>query len=231
MTFDGLYMFEWVLMVLGVILFIVLVIGFLYQIMHKQSIGALLGFFVVPILMIGYPSVQSFKLVGVEVGLQQATDALHADPANPAARQALEQQVAQLRNRSFSDPVILTSLSKAEFALGNEQTAKDTLNKALQANPTLPAATALKAKITSVDQLPALTSKVESNPTDQKAKDELNQAVSTASQQPIANPAALLKVAQAQAVLGDKAKAEENTAIVQKINPKLVMAPKVMSSH
>ena len=224
MTFDGLYMFEWVLMVLGVILFIVLVIAFLYQIMHKQSIGALLGFFVVPILMIGYPSIQSFKLADVEVNVQKTTDALHADPADAATRQTLEQQVAQLRKRSFSDPVILTSLSKAEFALGNEQTAKDTLNKALQANPALPAATALKAKIASVDQLPELTSKVESNPTDQLARNQLNQAVAAATKEPIANPTALSKVAHAQTLLGENASAAKNTAIVQKINPKLLMA-------
>ena len=73
--------------------------------------------------------------------------------------------------------------------------------------------------------------KVENNPADQTAKDQLSQAVNTASQQPIANPAALLKVAQAQAVLGDKAKAEQNIAIVQKINPKLVMAPKALLPH
>ena len=35
--FDGLYLFEWVLMALGVILFIVLVIAFFYQLTHNGA--------------------------------------------------------------------------------------------------------------------------------------------------------------------------------------------------
>ena len=46
--FDGLYLFEWVLMALGVILFIVLVIAFFYQLTHNRSVGVLLAFFLVP---------------------------------------------------------------------------------------------------------------------------------------------------------------------------------------
>lgn len=231
MTFDGLYMFEWVLMALGVILFIVLVIGFFYQLTHKQSIATLLGFFMVPIAMIGYPSIQSLQINNGVLSLQKTTDALHSDPANPTIRQSLEQQVAKLGQRSFSDPATLAVLSKAQFALGDDKAAKENLDKALQKSPELSTAKELQTKINSVDQLPALITKVENNPADQTAKDQLSQAVNTASQQPIANPAALLKVAQAQAVLGDKAKAEQNIAIVQKINPKLVMAPKALLPH
>ena len=221
--FDGLYLFEWVMMILGVILFVVLVIGFFYQLTHKRSIGALLAFFIVPIAMIGYPSLQSIQLKDGVVTLQKTTDDLHSDPANPATRQALAEQVAKLGQRSFSDPATLASLSKAQYALGDDSAAKANLSKALQKDPELSAAKQLQAKINSVEQLATLTNQVESNPGDQKAKAELIQAVNTASQQPIANPTALLKVANAQAALGDKAKAEQNAAIVQKINPKLVL--------
>ena len=70
-----------------------------------------------------------------------------------------------------------------------------------------------------------MSTQLNSNTTDEKAKAELNQTLNTVAQQPVANPAALLKVAQAQAALGDHAKAEKNIEIVKKINPKLVMAP------
>lgn len=60
--FDGFYFFEWILMGLGGILFIALVIGFFYQLTHKRSIVGLLAFFVLDVLMIGYPSVQSFQI-------------------------------------------------------------------------------------------------------------------------------------------------------------------------
>ena len=89
----------------------------------------------------------------------------------------------------------------------------------------MPAAKQLQMKIESMDRLAPLTAQVKNNPTDEKAKAELDQTLKTVAQQPLANPSALLKVAQAQAALGDHAKAEKNIAIVQKINPKLVLAP------
>jgi tetratricopeptide (TPR) repeat protein len=219
--FDGLYLFEWVLMALGVILFVVLVIAFL----HKRSIGVLLGFFMVPIAMIGYPSLQSIQISDGKVSLEKKADAVLANPADPTARKELQQQVEKLRSRPFSDPATLTVLSKAEFALGNDQVAKNNLEKALQKDPQLPAAKQLQIKIDSLDRLSPLTAQVKSNPADEKAKAELTQTLNTVAQQPLANPSALLKVAQAQAALGDHAKAEKNIAIVQKINPKLVMTP------
>jgi hypothetical protein len=224
--FDGLYFFEWVLLVLGVILFVVLVIGFFYQLTHKRGVGVLLGFFMVPIAMIGYPGLQSIQIEEGKVSLEKKTEAVLADPANPADRKELQQQVDKLSNRPFSDPATLTVLSKADFVLGNDQVAKNNLDKALLKNPGLTAAKELRTKMDTLEKLAPLTAKVENNPADEKAKAELNQTLNTVSQQPVANPGALLKVAQAQAALGDHAKAEKNTAIVQKINPKLVIAPK-----
>lgn len=223
--FDGLYFFEWVLMLLGVILFVVLVIAFFYQLVHKRSIGVLLAFFMLPIAMIGYPSLQSIQISDNKVSLEKKADAVLSNPADATARNELKQQVEKLSSRPFSDPATLTVLSKAEFALGNDQVAKNNLEKALQKDPQLPAAKQLQIKIDSLDRLAPLTAQVKNNPTDEKAKAELNQTLNTVAQQPVANPAALLKIAQAQAALGEHAKAEKNIAIVQKINPKLVMSP------
>ena len=69
--FDGLYLFEWVLMALGVILFIVLVIAFFYQLTHNRSVGVLLAFFLVPIAMIGYPSLQSIQISDNKLSLER----------------------------------------------------------------------------------------------------------------------------------------------------------------
>jgi tetratricopeptide (TPR) repeat protein len=223
--FDGLYLFEWVLMALGVILFVVLVIGFFYQLTHKGNIGVLLGFFMVPIAMIGYPSLQSIQINDGKVSLEKKADAVLANPADPKARKDLQQQVEKFSSRSFSDPATLTALSKAQFVLGNDEVAKNNLEKALQKDPQLPAAKQLQLKIESLDRLAPLTAQVKNNPTDEKAKAELNQTLNTVAQQPVANPVALLKVAQAQAALGDHAKAEKNIEIVKKINPKLISAP------
>lgn len=219
--FDGFYFFEWILMGLGVILFIALVIGFFYQLTHKRSIAGLLAFFVLDVLMIGYPSVKSFQINNGVISVEKQTDAVLSNPSDTKARQDLQQQVEKLQNRQFSDPATLASISKAEYALGNDQAAKETLSKALQKNPELPAARDLQTKMDSVTQLTPLAAKVESNPADEQAKAQLSQVLNTVAQQRVANPSALLTIARAQAALGDHANAEKTTAIVQKINPKL----------
>src|SRR5215469_3240322 len=134
---DGFYLFEWVLMILGVILFVVLVIAFFYQLVHKRSIGTLLAFFVLDIAMIGYPSLKSLEIQGGLVTIEKETNAVLRNPGDTQARAELQQQVDKLGQRSFSQPTNLTAISKAEFALGNEPAAKTKLDKALQRNPDL----------------------------------------------------------------------------------------------
>src|SRR6266852_6736334 len=102
--FDGFYLFEWVLMVLGVILFVVLVIAFFYKLLHNRSVGVLLGFFMVPIAMIGYPSLQSIQINDGKVSLEKKTEAVLSNPADTTARKELQQQVEKLGGRRFSDP-------------------------------------------------------------------------------------------------------------------------------
>ena len=80
----------------------------------------------VPIAMIGYPSLQSIQISDNKVSLEKKADAVLANPADTTARKELQQQVEKLQSRQFSDPGTLTAISKAEFALGNDQSAKTT---------------------------------------------------------------------------------------------------------
>jgi len=57
----GLYPGEVVLLILGIVLFVVLVIAFFYQLTHQRSLPALLGFFILPVVMIGYPAITSIQ--------------------------------------------------------------------------------------------------------------------------------------------------------------------------
>lgn len=220
---DGLYPYEWILMVLGVILFFVLIRALSYQIKQKQSIAALLGFFMVSIGMIGYPSVKKIQVDNGVVSIEKTTESLQADPTDPAKRVQLQQQVEMLRRRPFSNAATLTTLSKAEFALGDEQSAKNNLKKALENKPDLPQARELQTKIAHLDQLVTLTDKVQSNPSDTAAKEQLQQTLKVVSEQPLANPSALLKVSQAQAAVGDYQKSAKTVQMVKTINPKLTM--------
>ena len=116
----------------------------------------------------------------------------------------------------------LGALSKAQFVLGDEQAASITAAKALQKDPQQPTAKEVQTKVEGLKQIELLTAKVKSNPTDQAAKEQLNQTVNTVSRQPLVSPTVMLKVANAQTALGNHEQAEKNLILVRKINPQLL---------
>jgi tetratricopeptide (TPR) repeat protein len=223
----GLYPGEVVLLILGIVLFVVSVIAFFYQLMHQRSIAVLLGFFILPIVMIGYPTITSIQYGNGVLSVQKTTELLLNNPADPQSRQALEQQVQQIASRSSSDPKDTVTLAKAQFALGHEQDAAQNLQKALLAKADLPEALELKKKIDVAQNLQRLAAHVEQNPADQQSRVELQTNVTAAAQLRWANPNAITSLASAQKALGDSAHALETVNKAVAIDPKFAPAQKL----
>jgi tetratricopeptide (TPR) repeat protein len=211
----GLYPGEVILLILGVVLFVVLVIAFLYQLMHQRSLAALLGFFLLPVVMIGYPTITSLQYGNGVLTVQKTTDQLLNNPADPQSRQALEQQIQQIAPRASSNPADTVTLAKAQFALGHEADAAQNLQKALQAKADLPEALALKTKMEVAQNLQRLAAQVEQEPSNQQARTDLQKNIAAAAQLRWANPSVVTSLAQAQTALGDHAAALKtiNTAV------------------
>lgn len=228
--FDGLYLFEVVMLFLGVFLFVVLVLALVYQLVHKRNLGGLLAFFVLSIVMMGYPSIKSVQVQKDGVTIDKTTRELQSDPANAQLRSDLEKQVSRVGDRPVSDPATLTRLAKAQFALGNERAAEQNVQKALERDPSARDARELQNKIIAVRKLDSMAAEVEKHPGDPAARAQLQQTLSQASQQTTANPVALTKIANAQVVLGQHEKASENVNKALQINPNLTEAKKVQTS-
>lgn len=228
--FDGLYLFEVVMLFLGAVLFLVLVIGLIIRLLKGGNLKGLLAFFVLSVVMMGYPSIKSVQVQKDGVSIDKATRELQSDPTNAQLRSDLEKQVSNVGNRPVSDPATLTRLAKAEFMLGNEKGAERDVKKALQADSNAPDARELQNRINAFHNLDSATSEAENHPGDPAAKAQLQQAVTQASQQPTANPVALTKIANAQAILGQHEKATENVNKALQINPNLADAKKVQTS-
>lgn len=216
---DGLYAYEIVLLILGVVLFVAILVAFLRQVFTKQPYGGLLAFFVLPILMIGLPSLQSFKIAGIEADLAAKTQAVQQDPTDQQARSALQQDAQALSSRPVTNAATNANLAEAQFALGNEQAAKLNLQKALQADPNLPAAQDVKRKIELSDKLATLVPQVEAAPANDAARRELNQTVGELSHVRVANPNTVAQMAQAYAVLGRAQEARQHLDVAAKISP------------
>ena len=198
---DGLYPFEVVLLVLGVVLFIVLLIAFLRCVFRDKPYIALLGFFVLPIAMIAYPSIQSIQVGEGTVTIATKTAQLAQNPNDQQLRASLQTDVAKLSARPIHDAQTTATLAEAQFALGNETAAQTNLQKALSANPKLAAATQLQKKIQLTQKLSTLTEQAKSQPADTATKAELQNTVTELQRVGVANPTAVRNMAAARVVL------------------------------
>lgn len=217
--FDGLYSYEIVLLVLGVVLFVVLLIVFVRQVFRGKSYAGLLPFFVVPVAMIGYPSIKSIEIDKDTVKIEKQTRALTENPTDAAARDALKKAMSGVAVRPIADARRLAALASAQFALGDESAATANVQKAQRVDPTAPDVSELQRKIAVLRDLERLTAAVETHPNDSHATAELSRTLSEATKARFANPKALTAIARAQVVVGDRANALENVDKALAIDP------------
>ena len=213
--FYGLYLYEVVLLVLGIVFFVVLLFCLRYYMKRKEGITPLLAFFVLSVAMIGYPSIKSIQIKDDMLTIEKETQRLEANPTDASARTTLQETVAKLEQRPISSAPDLTTIAKAQFALGNDAQAVSSADKALQSDPQASDAKNLKLKIAELNRIHVLASTVEANPADANARAQLQSSVTQLSDTKLASPKALRELARGQAALGDRQKALEtaNTAV------------------
>ena len=220
---DGLYGYEMIMLVMGVVLFFVVMGLLIYQVKKNRNPAVVAGCFIFPIAMMGYPGVKT-----IEPGkIEKTVHDLQQNPTDQAKRQELQKQVTEAESRPYRAPENLVRIAAAEYALGNEPAAKFNLDQALHTDPPVPAGQDLQQKIASVDKVRRLSAAVQANPADAGAKTELKKTLDTVNEKPIANPAALATVAEAHAAVGDNQKAAATAATALKIDPRISSADKL----
>ncbi len=217
--FDGLHSYEILMLVAGCLLFLASLVLMVVSGSTGKPIGKLIPFFVVSIVMIGFPSYENIEISKNGVKLKKATEALLQNPTDPALRQETSNVVGKLADRPIQDPAVATTIARAQLALGDNDSAENRVNKILQAAPQNLEAVQLKARIELDRKLEQLTTQVERNPEDHAARIQLGGIVSETSRMPVASPKTLSNLARAQVVLGDKAQARDNVDKVLKIDP------------
>ena len=94
-----------------------------------HSYTGMLAFFAVPLVMIGYSSIQKISFQDGAVTIEKDATQLQATPTNAALRSNLAARVASLTSRPTSDPAVLTSIAKAQFALRHAAAAESNLQR------------------------------------------------------------------------------------------------------
>jgi tetratricopeptide (TPR) repeat protein len=205
--------------VLGVVLFAVLIFAFVYQLRRQRSLKSLIAFFLVSVVMIGYPSIKSIQYKDGAVTLEKMAQALTENPTDAKLREALDEKVKDVAPRVATSPKDAVKLAQAQFDLGREDEAARSLERVPASSASLPEVRELRARLDQVDRLDSLAGKVEANPGDQQTRAELQRNLAAADQVKWANPNALAVVSKAQSAVGEHAKAQASIEKAIRIAP------------
>jgi hypothetical protein len=144
---EGLLNYEKVLLLLGILLFLVLMVVLIILVVQKRQIKSLLAFFLVPILMIGYPSVKKIQYGNFLVEFNRQTTKAEQVSSDARELQELSETVEEIKRRSPTKTSTLMTIARAEAVLGDTAEALKFVNMALDRVPENMDAIELKNKI------------------------------------------------------------------------------------
>jgi len=128
--FSGLLLYEVELLILGVFLFLILSVGLLFYIIKKEQIKKLLLFFLLPIFMIGYPSIKEVSISKDRIQLTKYQEEFIQNPEDSVARKNVKEYTEKLENRaSGTDDIV--QIGKSKLLLGNYSDAAKLADKAV----------------------------------------------------------------------------------------------------
>jgi cytochrome c-type biogenesis protein CcmH/NrfG len=206
---DGMYLYEFVLLILGVLLFVVLLIVLIFFAAQKRPLKVLSTFFVFPIVMIGFPSYQKITFDKDVITIEKTAHELSTNPTNVAARQELQKTLASVEARSESNPQILLKIGQAQAALGDTIKALTVVDSALRLNPKVPDGILLKNEFSApLERLQNRAHEVATHPGDQAAKMNLVRDLAALERTGNKSNAVLVAAANAHASIGDTMKAK-----------------------
>jgi len=129
---ENLYLYEKVLLFLGIFLFLILSGGLVYYIVKKQEIKKLFLFFILPIIMIAYPSIQEIIIQDGIVNIKKYKEQVQNNPNSEEAKQDLEKAILELEPRAESNEKIAQEVSEAYILLEKPDRAIDMSNEILR---------------------------------------------------------------------------------------------------
>jgi hypothetical protein len=171
---DGLRLYEVILLMMGVIMFLALVVILIVYASQRRTLKPLLIFFLIPLLMLVWPSIAKIKIDGEGADIQTKLAAVEKNPT-PQNKKELQDAVDKIEDRNVKDPAVLRKIAMAHYLLGDTTAAKTTIHK-LPGDVTTKDTTITKI-IRSIDlnsKLQKQINDVNNNPTDSNKVKELN---------------------------------------------------------
>jgi len=128
-TLNDLYLYEVILLFLGIFLFLILSAGLIYYIIKKEEFKKLLYFFPVAILMIAYPSIKEIQINNHRLELASNLERFIDNPSDSTAYKNVKEYTQKLESRANTKEDYIL-LSKSYLALENPEKAIKTADRA-----------------------------------------------------------------------------------------------------
>lgn len=205
---DGLHMYEFVLLIMGVLLFVTLLILLIVFAIQRRALKGLIPFFIFPIAMVGFPGYQKISYENGIVTIEKLTQEVTANPADSTARAELTQTLHDIDRQTISTPSTLLKISKAQAAIGDTVSALRTVESAMHSAVASPEGKRLERLYGSPRvRIEKTAVDVAESPRDSSKRVELKNQLAEIQRIPDLSAGTLVAVAKAHAVLGDTAKA------------------------
>jgi tetratricopeptide (TPR) repeat protein len=210
--FEGLLQYEIMLLILGVIFFLLLLFLLVYMIIKERKFGSMLGFFVIPIVMIGFPGIKKIQfkdwMIELREEMAQTTDSTPA----PGRQDQIEEILGKINPERISSYDNSLLVAEAYTFVGDSLKAFQSAEKALEAEPSSQQATELKTRLSDSPRVRVEMKirEVQQNPSDQNVRMELNKSlreIAPSSSPEI--PADYVLMARAKKALGEEEAAEK----------------------
>lgn len=133
---ENLHLYEIVLLFLGVFLFMILSGALIYYVIKKEEIKKLLLFFMIPIIMIGYPSIQEIQFENALGALMINKEKVKENPNDSVAKEKIEKLILKVEDRVKSARDI-AMLSEAYLLIEKPEKAIVYADKALAKENTI----------------------------------------------------------------------------------------------
>jgi hypothetical protein len=135
--FQNLCPHESILMILGIVLFAALIFAFIWSVVKEKKYAILLPFFLLPVIMVGYPSLGTIKYENNKFELENQKQKLFEGDFTPEEYEAFTNAYLTIAQscKSNHDPEAQESMAEAQLATGNFEEAREIANRTLTLQP------------------------------------------------------------------------------------------------
>jgi hypothetical protein len=213
--FEGMFLYEITLLLLGVLLFLVMIVILVIKASTRQPIMVVIPFFIIPVLMVGFPGIQNFKFMNGLAEVEMRSDEIARGQENAELRSEQRRQLELLSLRPIRHPDNQFIMAEAFEAIGDLEEAKHYNELVIEQQPDNRDANRLQSRLFIQENI----DRIRANPQDVQASRNIRNEISTLENKSELKTQDLIMLSRGNQAIGDTQRARMYEDSVRIINP------------